>query len=976
VESDDKNAGGYYVRKYDIHLLEQLNEEYRSKPLKESFPQYDPESQFKIADSRLRQLSEIVDLKEKKVLEVGCGRGYLSKSLADRYGCSVVGIDISEHVEWQNLKNPPNLDYLVLDLSERNPFAEESFDLIVSFVAWEHMMHPFTMLKECCRILKPRGKMYISANLYRSPKASHLYRDIYFPFPHLLFPEEVIAEFCLKNGVAKHWFDEYYYRNKLTYGQYKEYFELLNLGIEYEQFRKTKLDTDFYERFKDKLEKYPRSDLELDFFQVLLVKDYEGLREVDYLKATLARERDARRKEVEESRAELNTTKVELNTTKAALAKEKRTVQVVRASLSFQLGNMLILAIRKPGRNTVLLPYRVLRLGIRAVRKKASPSTPGAVGKKAYVLETVKERINEIRQETGGTNIYTVEPRRKDLGIAVIMDKFTYDCFKYEANLITFAPRNWRKVLSKNSPHFLLVESAWQGNDASWGSQIVNLGQKSDSRLPELVQWCKTQNIPTAFWNKEDPAHYEEFLDAARLFDYVFTTDADCIERYKKDLEHNNVFCLPFAVQPRIHNPIGSGQKIRDVAFAGSWHKGGTEYKKHRKEQITNILVPALKYGVDIYDRNYSMNDDRYRFPERYQPYIVGGLPYDEMVYAYKMYRTFLNVNSVVDSPTMFPRRVLEILASGTCVLSGYSKGIENLIGSDIVKMSSSPQETRSLLKELLEDNELRDRLAHQGLRKVMREHTYDKRLDYILNTVGIAKGNSGAKERGVSIITSTNKLVYMDNIFANYDRQEYEDKELIIILNNDRLNLGEWREKAKSYPNATVYQIDEKEPLGVCLNHGIEKARFDYISKFDDDNYYGLAFLEDLMNAFEYTDAAIVGKNAGYMYFERGDILALNGEDKEHCYTRYVLGSAIIIKREVFDRVPWPTDRRQGSDSEFLRQSVENGFKIYSADRFNYVCVRRSSPELHTWKIKDEEQIAKCRIVDYTKDYITHVTC
>jgi len=405
METDDRSGGEYSVRKYDIHLLEQLNEEYRAKPTLSTFIQYDPESQFEIADKRLHRLSELVDLKEKKVLEVGCGRGYLLKSLAGQYGCSVVGIDIREHVEWQTLRYPPNLDYLVLDLSERNPFAEESFDLIVSFVAWEHMMHPFTMLKECCRILKPEGKIYMHANLYRSPRASHLYRDIYFPFPHLLFPEEVIAEFCLKHGVSKHWFDEYYYRNKLTYGQYKEYFELLNLGIEYEQLQKIELDMDFYERFKDKLEKYPRFDLELEFFNVLLVKNYRGLPERDYLKAALTRERDGRREEIEKFKAELNsarweTTRARRETTRARrettrlraeLAKEKRTVQAIRSSLSFQLGHALVRPVRKPGCFVILLSYRLLKKspdGLKEVIGKVTNKSKMLTSLRAFAEKT------------------------------------------------------------------------------------------------------------------------------------------------------------------------------------------------------------------------------------------------------------------------------------------------------------------------------------------------------------------------------------------------------------------------------------------------------------------------------------------------------------------------------------------------------------------------------------------------------------
>lgn len=691
----------------------------------------------------------------------------------------------------------------------------------------------------------------------------------------------------------------------------------------------------------------------------------------------------AQTKEAGKFKAELNTTKAELNTTRketirlrAKLAKEQRTLQTVRASLSFQLGSMLIQAVRKPGRNTILLPYRVLRLGIRVLRKEPLPKPLGAAAKKAYVLEIIRGRIDEIKQETGNVTKHAVEPRRKDLKIAVIMDEFTYDCFKYEANLITFTPQNWKEVLSKNRPHFLLVESAWQGNDNSWRYQIVDLGQKPRSQLPELVQWCKAQNIPTAFWSKEDPAHYEEFLDAAHLFDYVFTTDTDCIERYKKDLGHNNVFCLPFAVQPRIHNPIGSGRKIRDIAFAGSWYEGQNEFRMQRKEQMACILAPALSHDLDIYDRHYKLNEERFRFPEQYQPYIVGELPYDEMVYAYRMYRIFLNVNSVIDSPTMFPRRVLEILASGTSVLSGYCKGIDNLLGSDIVPMSSSPQETESLLRKLLENKELTDRLVLPGFRKVIKEHTCEKRLDCVLNIMGIARGNSGAKKKGVSIITCTNKLEYIDNIFANYDRQQYKDKELIIVLNNNQLDMDKWMEEAGKHHNVTVYRVDEKEGLGTCLNFAVDKARFEYISKFDDDDFYAPAYLEDLMIAFDYSGADIVGKYTFYVYFERDNALAIRFPDREHCFTKKVTGGTMVIKRSVFKKVKFDSKKGLGSDTRFQRECLQKGLCIYSADRFNYISIRQASKERHTWKIADEEMMKGSQIVAFTNNYIPHIVC
>ena len=90
------------------------------------------------------------------------------------------------------------------------------------------------------------------------------------------------------------------------------------------------------------------------------------------------------------------------------------------------------------------------------------------------------------------------------------------------------------------------------GKEDKWQKAI---SRGSDS-LSGIISWCKRNGVPTAFWNKEDPVHFLTFINVAEMFDYVFTTDVDCIARYKAVLRHDNVLLLPFACQPAIHNPL------------------------------------------------------------------------------------------------------------------------------------------------------------------------------------------------------------------------------------------------------------------------------------------------------------------------------------------------------------------------------------------------------------------------------------
>ncbi|EOC99971.1 CgeB family protein [Caldisalinibacter kiritimatiensis] len=317
-----------------------------------------------------------------------------------------------------------------------------------------------------------------------------------------------------------------------------------------------------------------------------------------------------------------------------------------------------------------------------------------------------------------------------NLKIVSILDKFSHECFKYECNLIHLKCYDWEDTINKTNSDILFVESAWEGIYGNWRGKVFDLHKNKDSTLKQIVSFCKKRNIPTVFWNKEDPENFYRFIEAAKLFDYVFTTDVNCIPLYKEILSHNRIYVLPFACQPRIHNPIGRNNEILgSVAFAGSWYNRG---HGNRNENMEIILKPAFKYDLHIYDRFHNSNNNFFRFPDEYQPYIKGRKSYNEIIELYKKYPIFLNVNSVDNSPTMFSRRIFELLACGTCVISSYSIGIENTF-KDIVLLSNSFEETDRYLYKLLNDERFREKLSIKGQNEVFSKHTYKHRLKFII---------------------------------------------------------------------------------------------------------------------------------------------------------------------------------------------------------------------------------------------------
>ncbi|MPS77568.1 MAG: glycosyltransferase [Achromobacter sp.] len=441
----------------------------------------------------------------------------------------------------------------------------------------------------------------------------------------------------------------------------------------------------------------------------------------------------------------------------------------------------------------------------------------------------------------------SVRPTLRNTKVACVMDEFTFHCYDPECELLQLTPAGALEELEAFTPDLLFIESAWRGKDELWVRKIGSLSQE----LRAVLQWCKERGVPTVFWNKEDPVHFESFLTTAREFDFVFTTDIDCIARYKAALGHEQVYLLPFACQPKLHNPIEQYERKDGFCFAGAYYVRYPE----RTRDLENYVKEFPKYkALEIFDRNFGKDDPNYKFPTEYQPYIVGTLPFNEIDKAYKGYRYSINLNSVKQSQTMFARRVYELLGSNTLTVSNFSRGIRLLFG-DLVISSDSGSEIVERVRQMDDEAEQKHRLA--ALRKVMLEHTYRHRLAYVVSkALGHIVEDDFPPMTILTIVATQQEYQWA---LDNFSAQNYEPKKLILVLKQgfelalEALHRSE--DRATVLTEQTATQTLARESVG-------ENGWLAFMEAAD---YYGPNYLLDVALASCYTDAGTIGKAQRY---------------------------------------------------------------------------------------------------------------
>lgn len=443
-----------------------------------------------------------------------------------------------------------------------------------------------------------------------------------------------------------------------------------------------------------------------------------------------------------------------------------------------------------------------------------------------------------------------------------IMDEFTAGCFEQDVNLIQPRPDNWYALAEKYPPAFFFIESAWKGNYGSWQYRVADYSNKPEQSIAHICQYAKKKGIPTLFWNKEDPVHHDKFMCSAKLVDYIFTSDANMKKSYHVKTGNPNVHALPFAAQPALHKPAPLASRKFRACFAGSWY--GNRHAD-RKEVMQWLLRAANKFGLDIYDRNHGSGV--FPFPDEYQANIKGSLPYKKLCQEYRRYRVFLNANSVIDSPTMFSRRVFELMACGTPLVSTYAKGIETFFESEAVWLVNSQAEADEALHILMTDDVEWRRRSLAGIREVFAKHLYAHRLNDIFKTLGLP--TRIPTDPTIALVVDVNSQSEFEAVNRFAHGQSYQRFSIGVDCSRVNVNL------TRLISDKLVF-LQSGEKASWLANQNAFGSIFGCINP---NSYYGVDYLRDLANASLYEPAAKGwGKSLNQDCFAYGELTALSG--------------------------------------------------------------------------------------------------
>ena len=850
-----------------------------------------------------------------RVLDVGCSQGIVA-ILLGREGFEVVGVDVqtsrieyaTEDLAKEEEATRQRVTFMVGDAGEL-PFPDDHFDSVIMGEVIEHLAAPDRVLQEAARVLRPGGVLVLTTPF--GVLHHHDHKQTFFPDD---LYELVSKYFGVRSGEVA-----------------DRYFRLVAVKGEGEPSALDDLRASAYKAVEGIQQDLARTRIELNRKSAELETSIRN-------RELAVRRRQEAEARIERIEATWKQTKADLQRTNAALRESEAALKATRAQLAEAEER-----------------YRALAAEFKRTADQAN--TAQKLANEAGTLKARLERrerdIERLRYRLAVADWKLASSRRRKwwrIGAELGAVR------RNPAKVLLLPLRLVRILGSKSKPLPRPTPPSTPSKESGEKSSepgpavdppvrppepivprrdVVALGLIDQELRDRLTHELQVFDLDVEDWHSQ----LELFTPSLLIVD----SGVDALERLEiGDLlaaaRDAGVTTVLWDSDPkrvdeaaRVVFDVISGEEKPAEGFAGRW-----------VERHGSLLQPRIHNPVR---KSRPKHDSGMVVPQERQ---IDGVAYRterEFIEAVKEYKV-LSVAQETAKGDLSP-----IAATATPI---------TLVGEaeEVGLVVSSEEERAALERSLLRSEVLGARLAHKRMRRALRSSSITPHVETWL------KADLDPLPR-IDVMVATRRPERLEAIFDNLARQTYPNIGLWLVAHGIEVDKGRADELAAEANVflGDVLHLDESVILGEVFNIGFGETESAIVAKMDDDDFYGDEYLWDLYTALDFSGADVAGKWAHYVYLEGLDTMIYRFERHEHRFTDVVAISTLLMRREVleaerFPAMPW------GSGSVFLRALGSQGGRVFAADRWNYVYLRKRNGDGNTFPVSDLDLLSNSRVV------------
>ncbi len=380
-------------------------------------------------------------------------------------------------------------------------------------------------------------------------------------------------------------------------------------------------------------------------------------------------------------------------------------------------------------------------------------------------------------------------------------------------------------------------------------------------------------------------------------------------------------------IDPEIHRPVGFRTDTDDVygAFIPRW---SPNWRRQLPEGVSSST------SIDVFSSTGDELDGG-SFP--------APLADETSMTALRRYRAILDMPHFHHSDLGRASLLVRLSAAGIPTVATDTGDLEELIGSNLAQLLGNVH------IEELADPRARELVSVRARRIVWNEHTPEARVRRLLAALGLPVPNRPA----VSVLACTQRPDQLDHLITQVSIQKYRPLELVLVLHGEGFADKSVAEAVAGLEfEHTVLRVPHSIRFGSALNQGLDVAGGDLVTKMDDDDWYDPNHIGDLVTAWRFSGADLVGKAAEFVYLSNFNETVRRFAHRGERFSQTLGGGGLLMAKEDLNQVGGWADVAREVDRLLINHVVDVGGHTYRTHGFGYVLNRHGTG--HTWGVDD----------------------